>query len=234
MSEDNEEIPLRGGRTTKGIVRIGHTVHRPVTANSALVRRLLEHLKIKGFEGAPTLLGIDEYGRDVLSFIEGDVPTDLGFYNNEALRNAAVLIRHYHDLTGESAAAFGAHAVSPDVICHNDLSPCDFVFRAGQPIAIIDFDAAAPGPRIHDLGYAAWLWLDLGSADINVAQQRRRLNLFVEAYGMSDAGSVLPAVIERQQMLVAQGKRQANAGMASWAAGCLEWTEHHYEDLRTG
>jgi hypothetical protein len=188
MPEDNDEIPLRGGRVTAGIVRIGHTVHRPATANSTFVHQLLGHLEIKGFEGAPTSLGTDEYGRDVFSFIEGDVPGDLGFYDDGILRKAAALIRHYHDLTAELVDASAAHALGSEIICHNDLSPCNFVFRAGEPIAIIDFDAAAPGSRLHDLSYAAWLWLDFGSADITVSAQRRRLHLFAEAYGVSDAG----------------------------------------------
>ena len=42
--------------------------------------------------------------------------------------------------------------------------PCNFVFRDGRPVGIIDFDAAAPGPRLRDVGYAIFLWLNLGSA----------------------------------------------------------------------
>ena len=79
MGSDQEEIPLHGGRVTHGIVRIGDTVRRPPTANSEFVRRLLQHLAVKGFGGAPASLGTDAQGRDVLAFIEGDVPTDLGF-----------------------------------------------------------------------------------------------------------------------------------------------------------
>jgi hypothetical protein len=51
-------------------------------------------------------------------------------------------------------------------------------------IALIDFDAAAPGTRIGDLGYAAWLWLDIGNVDLySPGEQGRRLKLFVESYG---------------------------------------------------
>ncbi|MFD1729234.1 phosphotransferase [Rhizobium viscosum] len=68
------------------------------------------------------------------------------------------------------------------MVCHNDLSPCNFVFSAGRPLAIIDFDSASPVPRMHDLGYAAWMWLDLGDDDIEPDLQRRRLTLFCKAY----------------------------------------------------
>jgi aminoglycoside phosphotransferase (APT) family kinase protein len=170
----------------------------------------------------------------VLSYIEGDVPADLGFHDEETLRKAAALIRRYHDLTAALVTTSAAYAVGVEIICHNNLSPCNFVFRAGEPVAIIDFDAAAPGSRLYDLGYAAWLWLDLGSANIAPPQQGRRLALFARAYGMSDPGSVLASVIERQQVLVAQGERLGNTEMADWAAACLEWTNHHYKDLQTG
>jgi aminoglycoside phosphotransferase (APT) family kinase protein len=35
--------------------------------------------------------------------------------------------------------------------------------REGKPVGIIDFDAAAPGERLQDVGYALFLWLNLGS-----------------------------------------------------------------------
>ena len=152
------ETPLHGGRTTPGVVRIGDTVHRPANTNSDFVRRLLEHLWAKGFGGAPRFLGADEIGREVFSFIEGEVPAELGLFNDRALCGAAALIRRLHDLAAELVTG------TAETVCHNDLSPCNFVFRDGLPIAVIDFDAASPGSRAHDLGYAAWLWLDFGSS----------------------------------------------------------------------
>ena len=227
MGSDQEEIPLRGGRVTHGIVRIGDTVRRPPTANSEFVRRLLQHLAVKGFGGAPTSLGTDEQGRDVLAFIDGEVPTDLGFHDDETLGKAAFLIRRFHDLSAELVATPAATAVGIEVICHNDLSPCNFVFSAGAPIAMIDFDAAAPGSRANDLGYAAWLWLDLGSPEIAAADQRRRLALFLKAYGTDDYTAVLAAVLMRQAILVEQGRRLGDDAMTRWAADCLEWTRRN-------
>jgi hypothetical protein len=222
-----DEIPLTGGRVTAGVVRIGNTVHRPPTANSDFVHRLLDHLGSKGFEGAPSFLGTDERGRDILTFIDGDVPAELEFHDDEALCGAARIIRRFHDLSVELVASPAARAVGIEVICHNDLSPCNFVFRGGAPVAMIDFDTAAPGSRLHDLGYAAWLWLDLGSAEISPIHQKRRLAAFIEAYGMYDPGPVVTAALMRQGILVAEGKRTGNVAMAQWAAGCMEWTRRH-------
>ncbi|MEJ0012069.1 MAG: phosphotransferase [Bauldia sp.] len=224
---DEPEIALSGGRMTSGVVRVGETVRRPQTPNSDFVRRLLRHLAANGFDGAPAYLGSDERGRDVLSFIDGEVPGDLGFHDDETLRRAAMLIRRFHDL-GRGLV----DATDAEIVCHNDLSPCNFVFRGGAPVAIIDFDAAAPGTRVHDLGYAAWLWLDIGSPEISAPEQRRRLAVFLDSYGTREPDAVLTAILERQQMLAAEGRRTGNAGLAQWAAGCRRWTCANFDVLR--
>jgi Ser/Thr protein kinase RdoA (MazF antagonist) len=39
---------------------------------------------------------------------------------------------------------------------HNDFGPSNLVWREELPKGIIDYDNAAPGSRVDDLGYAAW------------------------------------------------------------------------------
>jgi len=34
--------------------------------------------------------------------------------------------------------------------------PSNTVFRNGVPVALIDWDTAAPGPRAWDLGWVSW------------------------------------------------------------------------------
>ena len=58
---------------TEGVVRVGDTVRRPVGPHSPLVHALLTHLESIGFEGAPRFLGIDHAGREVLSYVDGEV-----------------------------------------------------------------------------------------------------------------------------------------------------------------
>jgi len=68
------EVPLLGGRITPGVVRVGDTVRRPVGPHSAFVHAVLRHLEQVGFGDAPRFLGIDDQGRECLSYIEGFRP----------------------------------------------------------------------------------------------------------------------------------------------------------------
>jgi hypothetical protein len=72
----SDEVPLVGDGVTPGIVRVGDTVRPPVRPFTTTVQAYLAHLHAAGFTGAPILLGIDEQGGEVLSFVAGDVPRE--------------------------------------------------------------------------------------------------------------------------------------------------------------
>jgi aminoglycoside phosphotransferase (APT) family kinase protein len=164
-------------------------------------------------------------GREIFSYLEGEVPAELGLFDDPVLRAGAVLIRRFHDLAAELVVG------TAETVCHNDLSPCNFVFRDGSPVALIDFDATSPGSRAHDLGYAAWLWLNFGISELPPSEQRRRLWLFTDAYGGMDNHVVIHSMMQRQKALAEEGRRQGNRPMASWAAACLKWTRCHQSEL---
>jgi hypothetical protein len=222
-----QEIPLTGGRITPGVVRAGDTVRRPRRPNSAFVRALLTHLLVVGFESAPRALGDDELGREVFTFLEGEVPADLdASFSDETLAAAARLIRRFHDATAGSSLAG-----PEEVVCHGDLSPCNVVFRAGEPVGLIDFDAAIPGPRLDDLGYALFAWLNLGTDGPEAREQRRRLEVFCSAYGAEPDGrlveSITTAVMRTIERLRADGR---HADLDWWQAQ-LGWLERSRAEL---
>ena len=67
----SEGDPLIGDVVTQGIVRIGDTVRRPLRPFSLTVQAYLAHLRDAGFAGAPLPFGVDEQGREMLSFVPG-------------------------------------------------------------------------------------------------------------------------------------------------------------------
>ena len=161
-----EEL-LRGGFVTE-VVRVGDTVRRRPGRNAGFVHRLLEWLERASWDGAPRFRGVDEEGREILSFLPGHVPwqpaEQMRARSDDSLAVAAQLVRQFHDLTAGTCLAGGC-----EVVCHNDLSPKNTVYRdrAGvlRPLAFIDWDIAAPGQRIHDIAHVCWQYAGLRPAD---------------------------------------------------------------------
>ncbi|WP_405872643.1 phosphotransferase [Streptomyces sp. NBC_00005] len=196
MSRDDAEVPLTGGRITEGVVRVADTVRRPSTTSSAFVRALLVHLEQCGFAGAPRHLGTDEKGRDVLTYISGWVPSTFRCWTDSQIAAAASLLWELHQATRSSDLT----GTDP-VVCHHDPGPNNVVFRDDLPVAFIDFDTAAPGDPLEDLGYLAWTWCvssrpDRGPVTVQAAQVR----LLADSYGLAPHRrmGLIDAMLDRQ------------------------------------
>jgi len=68
---EHEEM-LNGGNINQ-VVKVGGTVRRNAKPNP-YVYDLLKHLEVQGFAHSPRYLGQDDQGREVLTYLEGDVP----------------------------------------------------------------------------------------------------------------------------------------------------------------
>ncbi|WP_405728772.1 aminoglycoside phosphotransferase family protein [Streptomyces sp. NBC_01537] len=190
------EVPLSGGRITQGVVRVGDTVRRPAGATSSFVADLLGHLSAQGFTGAPRHLGRDPAGRDTLTFLPGWVPARFQPWTDQQVAGAGALLRALHDATRGSTLA-GSHPV----VCHHDPGPNNTVFRDNRPVAFIDFDTAAPGDPLEDLGYMAWTWCIASKSEAPpVAEQAAQVRVLADAYGLPGRARarLLDAILDRQ------------------------------------
>lgn len=152
------------------------------------VHDLLRHLEHYEWPGAPRYLGLDDEGREMLSFLPGHVawepaqPPDV--WSEESLVRVARLVRQFHDLTAGTALA-GAE----EVACHHDLAPKNTVYRDDgdglRPYAFIDWDLAAPGRRVQDVAHVCWQFLDLGPNRSSVEGPARLLRSVADAYGLA-------------------------------------------------
>lgn len=191
------EVLLHGGTTNRGlVVRVGATVRRPRRPTSPATEHLLQHLEGVGFQGAPRFLGVDERGREVLTYVPGETvtpPYPVWSLTDNALASVARLLRRYHDAvatydpSGRTWPKPVPTAYQEGLVSHNDPNLDNVVFRAGEAVALIDFDLAGPGSRLWDLAGAARLWTPLRRDD-DVADARRgrvlpRARLFLDAYG---------------------------------------------------
>ena len=175
----------------------------PRAGSGAVVHALLHHLEQVGFDGAPRYHGEDENGREVLSYIDGDVP--IAPHPAWALTDDAL--------------------VSVARCCVATTRPCDPSTRTrtrgrrrcrrpigarwsatttrtsttsssatAWPSRLIDFDLASPGSAVWDVALAARLWVPLRDPRRRprATSPRRaghRLRLFADAYGLPEASA---------------------------------------------
>jgi hypothetical protein len=238
------EIPLEGGSHST-VVRVGQTVRRASHSWSPAVLDLLGHLEREGFAGGPRALGFDQQGREILTYIEGEVGQGDQFIPNhggrfdirlpdyvwrdDVLLHLGALVRAYHDAAATFPSAGREWMFEPrqpvETVCHNELFPWNTVFRAGVPVAFIDWDTAAPGPRAWDLGLAAWRWVPFFRDEkcraiglpAGVADKARRFRLLLGAYGIQPDIAIVLAGIERMRNMLGHMSRLAADG-SDWEA----------------
>ena len=186
-------------------MRSGDEVHRPANAHSTAIHGFLSALAAAGFDGASLPLGI-EAGRERLVFVAGDVPVPpypLWAQDDTALASITRLLRRFHAASrgfDPSASTWSTEMQDPvgattigAVMCHNDVCLENVVFRAGNAVALLDFDFAAPGRPIYDLAQMARMCIPIDD-DTNAARlgwepvdRPRRLRLVADEYGLDRA-----------------------------------------------
>jgi hypothetical protein len=187
-----------------------------------------------GFQGAPRVLGEDDSGREVLTFIEGDVlaggsewqpgqPTPWpGWAQSDVcLAASASLLRSLHEAAASFVPPQGAtwrQHDSPalgndEIVCHGDVGPHNTVYRDGVPVAFIDWDSARPNHPLVEFGVAAWHYVPLGddvyfagSGFDEIPDLAVRLAVFAREYGVTDRTHVAWALHQAKQRSVEAAK----------------------------
>ncbi len=92
---------------------------------------LLRYLESVGYDGSPRVHGIDELGREVLSFVEGEDAHHArraALHSDAALVGVARLVRRFHDAVAgfeppvEARWQYLDGAPRGGIVCHNDLA----------------------------------------------------------------------------------------------------------------
>lgn len=189
-----EEEELAGGNSNV-VTRVGQTVRRSAGPWTPAVHVFLKVLRSAGITEVPTALGMDERGREMLTYMPGDAahyPLPEWAWESSILHEAGSLLRRIHDASTEIAWAdldwqMPAHQPA-EVVCHNDVAPYNMLFQDGHLVGLIDFDTASPGPRIWDFAYLAYRLVPLGENGGSSAPREEvrpsRLSTLIEAYGL--------------------------------------------------
>lgn len=237
-------------------MRTGRHVLRPSTPHSDSIHAFLRAVRQAGFHGAPLPVGIDADGRERLEFIDGEVPVPPypdWSQSDVALGSIAKLLRGLHDAaSGFDPEGFNWHHALADpaggrLVCHNDVELSNVVFRNGVAVALLDFEAAAPGRPVYDLAQFARLCVpvedefDQARMGWLPADRPARLRLVADAYGLDRKGraELLRAMDDAIDRIEAVARRGLAAGDIAVVTlnrtGGIEkydrrrrwWTDHH-------
>jgi len=251
MPDQPKEELLAGGNVSQ-VYRVGETVRRVLTEDRTQIHRLLKHLESKNFPYAPRFLGIDDKGRETLSFIEGEVgnyPLKEYMWSDEALKEIARIQRAYHDAVSDFPFDQGDWPPidltpdAPEIICHNDFAIYNLVFDKEKPAGVIDFDVAAPGPRLWDIVYTLYTCVSLSrfyllengekcayDSSLHAALRKKRIQLFFDAYGIARPAQYLDMLVLRLQGMCKTIERKAGEGNVAFQRMIEEGHVTHYQE----
>jgi len=226
-----EEVALRG--TMNKVIKIGDTVHRQIKGNPML-HSYLQYLERVGMPGVPRFLGIDEQGREVLSYVSGKTVDDYADYghpclhSDQAICDMAKFLRKLHDISVDflpmamEGSWSNPHILDGnyETICHGDAAIWNFALVDDQIAGMFDFDQACPGTRIWDLTITLFSAVLPSCYDyepsVHEDYTRRRMRLFFDAYGIDCPNDIIIQTTNRLQ---------------TWCYVGDEKTQNHYRNV---
>ncbi|MEU4377754.1 phosphotransferase [Pseudonocardia alni] len=205
---------------------------------------LLEHLRDAGLPGVPGVLGIDRDGREVLSFVEGEVvhPDHNELVaSDQAVSEVVGWIRDFHAASAKFVAPVDARwqrlfdHVGSGVIAHNDLGRWNLVRQGPGRWAFIDWDTAAPADPLWDLAYAAHGLVPMTprrEPGLEEVDRDRRLGLVASAYGLDEVQRLrlLDLIAQRTDVLHRLIVDRAAAGDEPWASQFRDGHHHAWAE----
>ncbi|MCH6229530.1 phosphotransferase [Microbacterium sp. CFH 31415] len=217
---DDIERHLSGGNMAP-VIRVGDTVRRVTGRWTPAVHRLLGALADADVEGVPRVLGRDAQGREILTYLEGEMLSDATpgvRWAGDVLDAAGRLLRQLHDagavLVAQESLVWRSPRREPaEVICHNDFATYNLVARDGGLVGVIDFDFASPGPRLWDLAYLAYRLVPFAEDAVGAdgLDTDRRLAQLFDAYGMQfTEAEILDVMAQRLDDLAAFTRDRAD------------------------
>ena len=205
------------GGTMNQVVKIGDTVRRQIKGNPML-HSYLQYLDKAGMTGVPRFLGIDEQGREILTYVPGktaesdDLFSHPCLHSDHAICEMARFMRRLHDVSaGFLPAAINGGWINPqlpgvtyETICHGDAAIWNFSLVNDEITGMFDFDQACPGTRVWDLTLTLFSAVLPSCYDYNPVKHtddtRRRIKLFFDTYGIDCPVDIIVQTADRIQI----------------------------------
>lgn len=224
-----------------GTVRLGNTTRRVPERTSAAMCLVLDHLRQVGFQEVPRILGTDERGRLILSYLDGHTalpPYGAWVASPDLLSSVAELLRRYHEaISGLCVPDDFAWPTKPPpkytgkIVGHMDVSLANVVCRGHVAVGLIDFEEVGAAAPLWDVARTVRHWIPLidpqdlrgGLRDVN-GKQAARLRIFADSYGLSgeQRADLLDAVLMNADYTFERMRSGAAAGHPGYTR---EWTQ---------
>jgi aminoglycoside phosphotransferase (APT) family kinase protein len=242
---------LAGGKD-EGAALVEGTVRRRARAWSRTVHDLLRHLEQRGFSGAPQVLGFDDQGREILTYLRGETvgqtePWPAWTHSDDALEDIGHWLRAYHDAVADyvppSDAVWreGGRWEAGLIIGHGDPAPYNAVWTGNGLVGLIDWDNAGPLHADDDLAWVVFSWTPLHAPEVvsregftALSTRRERLVRILDAYGwQGTTQEVLARVDARLLRQISTMRVTADAGDSPYRRMLEQRLDHQLEIARS-
>ena len=237
---------MEDGESAAGMInavtRLGDTIRRPTGRWTPAVHSLLRYiektelektgLEKTGLAEIPRVLGVDGQGREMLTYLPGEVanrPWPAVLRTESGLAQVGAFLKRYRAAVADYVPPEDSEWYVPGLrwqpgqtLCHGDMAPWNTLWRDGKFTGLIDWDFAAPGEPLDDIAQFAWhgiplrgsLWRQAGfDAEPDL---RARLEALCAAYG-AEPVEVIAALSRLQVQQIRRISRFGESGMAPWA-----------------
>jgi hypothetical protein len=224
---------LTGGLVEGRVVRIADTVRREAGPWTSTHQALLAHLQDKGFP-APAPLGLDDQGRETVSWLPGRAanwPWPPALLAPDGARAIGALLHAYHaavaDFVPSSPPVWrhGPQAIGAgEIALHGDFGPHNLIWSPDELVGVIDFELTRPGVAEEDVGFAVIRAAQLRPDAMTEPpgfetppNRSARLDAFAAGYGANRA-MLLKAALTSQLGEIDRIVRLGGAGLEPWAS----------------
>jgi hypothetical protein len=230
MKQAEELLP--GGLDPGRVVKVGETVRRAAGPWTPTLQALLAHVRARGFP-APAPLGLDEQGREVVSFLPGRAsnwPWPPALLATSGARQIGAALKAYQLAAADFAPPsppvwrHGPQAIGAgELALHGDFGPHNLIWSDDTLNGVIDFELARPGRPLEDVGFAVIRAAQLRPDAMTRApgfetppDRGARLDAFAEGYGCRRE-ALTAAALAAQAAEIERIERLGGAGLEPWA-----------------
>lgn len=129
-----------------------------------------------------------------------------------------------------------------EIICHNDFAIYNIIFNKEQPVGIIDFDMAAPGPKMWDVVYSLYTSVPLSrfiltededrivyNSSIHGKEKKNRVKIFLKSYGVDLNDDIFELLQLRLNTLCKTIEQEACNGNLAYKKMIKDGHVEHYK-----